>query len=131
MTKIYAQGEVELKAACHAIMFLDPELEWEIDVNKKKKRRSSSQNALMWMWLDKIAKAMSDKTGYEVHEMHILFKNNFLDGKKISVGGLDALEQTTTSLTTAEMSKYLDKIQRFCASEMGVFVPLPEEAQLR
>ena len=62
MTKIYAQGEVELKAACHAIMFLDPVLEWEIDVNKKKKRRSSSQNALMWMWLDKIAKAMSDKT---------------------------------------------------------------------
>ena len=85
----------------------------------------------MWLWLDKIAKAMSDKTGYEVHEMHILFKNNFLDGKKISVGGLEALEQTTTSLTTAEMSEYLDKIQRFCASEMGVFVPLPEEAQLR
>ena len=56
---------------------------------------------------------------------------SLVDGKKISVGGLEALEQTTTSLTTAEMSEYLDKIQRFCASEMGVFVPLPEEAQLR
>ena len=131
MTKVYPKGKEQLKATGVSIANLDPNEEWEIDINKKKKRRTTPQNKLMWLWLDKIAKAMSDKTGYEVHEMHILFKNNFLDGKKISVGGLEALEQTTTSLTTAEMSEYLDKIQRFCASEMGVFVPLPEEAQLR
>ena len=52
MTKIYVQGEVGLKATCHAIMLLDPEQEWEIDVNKKKKKRSNSQNSLMWMWLE-------------------------------------------------------------------------------
>ena len=104
MTKVYPKGKEQLKATGVSIANLDPNEEWEIDINKKKKRRTTPQNNLMWLWLDKIAKAMSDKTGYEVHEMHILFKNNFLDGKKISVGGLEALEQTTTSLTTAEMS---------------------------
>jgi hypothetical protein len=131
MPKIYAKGEAQLGAACDAIMMLPFEKEFIIDVKENRPKRTNAQNRLMWMWLDDIAKKMSDATGYEVDEIHQLFKDSFLDGKKVKIKGLETSIPSTTELDVKEMGEYLDRIQRFCSIEMGINVPLPVELQRR
>ena len=121
----------QLQKIADHIMQLNPDNEWIIEVKKHVKRRSNNQNNLMWMWLDKIASLMSDESGYEIWEIHELFKDNFLIGKEVHLGGLQVIVKTTTDLTTSEMTRYLDQIQRFCSAEMGIYLPLPEELQKR
>ena len=126
MSMIYASGSVQLEAVSDRIKQLNPEKEWQIEVKPRVRARSVSQNNLMWLWLDDIAKQMSDATGYEKDEIHELFKQNFLDGKRIEVEGLTANKVTTTKLSVSEMTDYLNREKRygriFNAYETGGFL---------
>lgn len=106
---------------------LDSAKPFIVTVEPHKKRRSLSQNALMWKWITEIVNAVSEYTGHDADELHHFFKSKYLPPRVVEVGGETVPYYTTTKLTTAEMSEYMDKIYAFATQELGIILPLPEE----
>lgn len=106
---------------------INPDKPLVLTVEPYKKRRSLSQNALMWSWLTKIVDAISQHTGHDTDELHSFFKSKYLPARTVEIGGEVRQYYTTTKLTTAEMTAYLDKIYAFATQELGLLLPLPEE----
>ena len=93
-------------------------------VVKKKKRRSLNQNSYYW---GVVLKVIGDELGYFPEEMHQCLATMFL--KRIIKIGEECIEtyRSTAKLKTGEFEDYLQKIRIFASSELGIFVPLPNE----
>lgn len=90
-------------------------------IEDEKPLRSMSQHKFYWVYLT----AISSETGHTPEELHSWAKKKFLPHKFAKVLGEDVeLAPTTTTLSKAEFSEYLERI---CA-ETGVPIPSPEEA---
>lgn len=88
--------------------------------------RSLSQNALYWVYLKKI----SLETGSEDEDLHEFFKSKFLPKRLIKIKGKSTEHEvesvgSTTKLTKAEFSEYMEKIARLTE----VPIPSKEEAE--
>jgi len=91
------------------------------------KVRTLKQNRLYWKWVGEVVTAISEYTGYEKDEVHNHFKSCFLPGKHVEIGGRSSRYNTTTTLTTQEMSAYSDRIYRFAKIDVGVELTEPPE----
>lgn len=96
----------------------------------RKITRSDKQNRLYFgLWL----KDISQHTGYEVDEIHAMFKVKFLPQiigqpeMREVMGALYELEYSTTKLDTKQFSDYLNRIERFTNIEIGIQLPHPED----
>ena len=98
------------------------QVEWQT----YRKRRSLNQNSLMWKWINELADKVSDDTGHTPQEIHEYFKAEFLSPKIVEIAGRPVEIRTTTSLTTAEMHDYMERIYQW-AAEQGYYLPIPEE----
>lgn len=86
-------------------------------------KRTRRQNAQMWVWLDLMARCFANEFGCTKDDIHGYYKDKFL-AKTIDIGGREIRSQrSTTSLTTREMSDYLDRIRADAASEWGITLP--------
>jgi len=130
MAKFTIANEASRQTAIKFIEGLSIDKTWICEVKKKTKKRSLSQNNLMWAWLDKVAKEASRVTGYTTNEIHEIFKEKFLQPEIRSLGGEDYKIYSTKDLSTIEMSEYMSSIDRFCASDLGIFLPHPQDAHL-
>lgn len=89
--------------------------------------RSLSQNALYWVYLEKIAQ----ETGADAEEdLHPFFKSKFLPKRIGKFKGKTmehefSYEGSTTKLSKAEFSEYMSKIERLT----GILIPTKEEAE--
>ena len=108
--------------AVKAILDLDLEKPWDITIKPYVKKRSLDQNSLMHMWEQQIA----DETGNSKNAVHQRMMEEFLSPYQKIVMGKMTEYYTTTKLSTAEMSNYLDNIHSFAAA-WGIHLPLPEE----
>ena len=108
---------------------LEGKKRWELTVKRHRERRSNAQNNLYHAWVDEVIAELSDFTGYEKFEVKKLFKDRFLEpGREIRIKDLHTFaEPTTTTLNTAEMAAYMDKIYRWVSSEFGFALRLPPE----
>jgi len=100
----------------------------EIVIRPYKSKRSIDQNRLMWKWIDIIRVHVGDSTGnfFSGEEVHAWLKEKFLPVRIVEISGTAVrCAATTTKLNTKEMADYLTAIERFCASEMGLFLPIP------
>ena len=109
------------------LMSLDLTKPWKVTVERTTKRRSLRQNSLLWMWHSEVVKAVGEHTGMDAEDIHEFFKHKFLTPRMIEINGESVPRYTTTKLTTAEMSAYMDRIYAFCTSEIGLLLPLPDE----
>lgn len=109
------------------IAALDLTKPWEITVERHRKRRTNSQNALMWKWIDTVVHHVYLHTGQDKNDIHDHFKESFCPGRTIELGGVRRLSRSTKSLTTAEMATYMEAIYAWCTSELGLFLPVPED----
>lgn len=125
---IVVQDEHMRKRVLDLIAALDLSRKWQVTVEPYRKKRSLSQNSLMWAWINEVAGHVREHTGMEADDVHEFFKQKFLPARVIELAGETVEHRTTTKLTTAEMSEYMDAIYRFCTSELGLLLPLPEEA---
>jgi hypothetical protein len=98
------------------------EVEWQT----YRKRRSLNQNSLMWKWINELADRVSDDSGHTSQEIHEYFKAQFLSPRIIEIGGKTIEIRTTTTLNTAEMHDYMERIYQWSATQ-GYYLPLPEE----
>ena len=96
---------------------------WAVQIKKHVKSRTVAQNSLMWMWLNIIAQ----ETGNSEDDLHEIFKLKFLGSETVEAFGYK-IERTksTTKLTTAEFTSYLDKIDALMFS-IGITLPKPDD----
>lgn len=101
-----------------------PDKPYDINIDVHRVKRSTSQNALYWLWLDIVA----DETGNSRDELHDVFRTKFLPVAEHEVLGVVVRElPTTTKLSTDQFTTYLNQIEVFCNTELGIVLPHPED----
>lgn len=96
---------------------------YDLTITRKKEPRTVSQNALMWMWFD----CISQETGTPKQDVHDYYCSLFL-ARPVVMGGKERIVKgSSSSLTTAQMTKFLNLIQADAASEFGITLPLPAD----
>ena len=123
MAEIILAGEPQRAYAKKFIDGLDLSKKWTVKVEPHKKKRSLSQNALYHKWLSVI----SEDTGYSNDEVHELMKRKFLEPKMVEMGGESIQCWTTTSLDPKSMSEFMNKVEAFANSQLGVILPSPHD----
>ena len=93
-----------------------------VTVARKQRRRSLQANALYWAWL----KIVSDHTGGDVDDVHLAFRGKFLGYRVIA--GQDVPVSTAKQETPA-FAEYLSKIEAYCATELGIMLPQPNDPE--
>lgn len=121
----------------------------EVTIQPAKRKRSLSQNRLYWLWVNQ----WSEHWGWTEQYTHHFFKYKFLaivfyrddakyaeacDAVKViksideglykSIAANVVRQTSTTDANTAQMTEYLDKIERYCYSK-GVMLKIPDELQ--
>ncbi len=125
---IIITNDATKRRAIDAVTRLDQSRQWVVSIKRKVRRRSNDQNALMWSWIDLVAGLVGDHTGYQKYEIHEFFKQNFLPASPVEIGDRRADYRTTTILSAAELAAYMEAIDRWCAGELGLILPRPEDA---
>lgn len=108
--------------------------EYTVTIKKKTKPRSLSQNALYWVWLRSVGNCFAETTGDEYwctkegqDNLHNRYAKKYLSFPKDVNGHVEYVTRSTTSLTSAEMSSYMEKIKTDVATEFGIVLPLPQD----
>lgn len=94
----------------------------DIVIKKRRKDRSNQQNRYMW---GVVYKLISETTGHTEDEIHDSMRAMFLMDNL----GKFPIMRSSTSLTTAEMEEYLEKIRQWAAQELSCIIPLPNEVE--
>lgn len=124
MTDIILVGEAQRAHAIALISKLDLSKRWKVTVARHQNKRSLNQNSLYWKWLGIIAQ----ETGHEADELHEYFKAKFLPPVFVELEGeAEAIRRSTTKLNTQDMSDYMDKVNAFAASQLGIILPQPDD----
>ena len=124
---IIIRGEDQRKLALLTIGALDLTKPWKLTIERETKRRTLSQNALMWLWLDGVAQHVMEHTGHDKDDIHAFFKQKFLEPRHVTIGGDDCFLYSTRNLTRSEMTAYIGKIYAWATTELGLFLPIPED----
>lgn len=97
---------------------------YTVKIERVKKRRTTDQNSLYWMWLQCIA----DETGNTTDDLHEWFKRKLLVPRVVEIGGEKMeIAPSTTTLDTAQMTEYMNNVQAWAASELGITLPNPDD----
>lgn len=120
--KLKIQTEQDRQKAIEAIQAISLEKTWLFSLTKRRKRRTLSQNRLLWLWLTCLE--VDGETGYAKEELYQYFLNvfptrRFVMDKEIII--------TSSVMDTKEKATFLDAIQRFAGTELGVVLPDPED----
>ena len=105
-----------------------PDGEYEIAIQRVPKHevcRSTKQNAYYW---GVVLGEITEPTGHTAEELHEAFKAEFLTIDKMH--GLRIIG-STTDITTMAFEDYLRKIRDFASSNLGVYIPKPNEVNLQ
>lgn len=100
---------------------------WRVEWSRINPKRTLSASALMWMWISIAAKEL----GYDKNDLHDALKERCdCPSRKITIDGSEHIIRSTRSLDTKQMSEYMDRIYRLIVGDLGIRLPLPEEAHL-
>ncbi|MDR2888169.1 MAG: recombination protein NinB [Bacteroidales bacterium] len=99
-----------------------------VEIKVKREKRTIDQNALYWLWLS----CIMSETGNDRDTLHEFFKSRFLEADNVTVRMLDvlynvAIPRSTAKLDTKEMTGYLNRIQQFANTDLGIALPTLED----
>ena len=100
---------------------------YDVVIKLHREKRTIDQNRLLFLWLGCIA----NETGNDKDTLHEYFKQKFLGFEQRVMSfnrEVTFISPTTTTLDTKQFTEYLNKIQEFASSELGIVLPLPEDA---
>lgn len=116
----------ESKAApIKAINQLSPNKRWIISIKLHRKKKTLSQGGLYWQWVTIIG----DELGNFKDDMHEILKEDHLPPKIVLFNGEEREIRSIKNLSTKEMSDYMDRVNIWAGSEMGIYLPHPEDMQ--
>lgn len=114
------QNESDKARAINQITRLNPEKVWEMSVKPYKPNRSKSQNKLYWSWLQIIG----DDLGYPKEELHVILAAKFLGIVETRcLGEIITQPVSTSTLNVKGFAEYLNGIELFAGSELGIILP--------
>jgi len=91
----------------------------ELSVKPYRPTRSQLQNRRYWLILQKI----KEVSGHETDELHEIFKSKFLGVQTSDLSGETITHQrSSTRLTTAEFAQYMERVEEFAISNLGVWL---------
>lgn len=97
--------------------------DYVLTVTKRETRRSLDQNALMWMWFT----CIEGETGTDKQDIHDYCCRMF-NARIVEINGEpQKVASGTSKLTTFAMTDFLNKVQAWAASELGITLPTPED----
>lgn len=97
---------------------------YTVNIEIEKKKRSLNQSNLYWLWLT----CIQEETGNDKNLLHDHFRELYLPYTEHIVFGIPKKSlMSTTTLTTDIFKQYLDKIQVFSSSELGIELPNPDD----
>jgi len=103
--------------------------EIEIVVRKPgKPPRSNPQNRY---YFGVILPLISDHTGHTKDEIHECLKYLFLLDHVVIKEQPIPVPRSTSSLDTSSMEQYLTEIREWASLELGIYLPLPNEAEVQ
>jgi hypothetical protein len=115
--------ELDREMVISYIKRLDITKLFTVEVLHKNAKRTISQNSLYWLWVA----CIEFETGENKNRLHELFKDMFILPEEIEVLGKKMTIHTTTDKDTLQFKQYLDKVQIFASSELGIKLPDPED----
>ena len=122
------RNEALRKTALFTIGALDLEKPWKVTIERESKRRTLSQNRLMWQWVDGVVAHIYEHTGTDKNDVHDFLKKKFLHSRHIVIGASgEDCDPSTKNLNIAEMAKYMEQIYAWATTELGLFLPVPED----
>jgi hypothetical protein len=96
-----------------------------IEIKVKREIRTIPQNRLYWLWLT----CLMDETGEHKDNLHEYFKQYYLGTEEYFVFDKYRIfvPTSTTTLDTLQFTNYLNRIEQFAATELGIVLPRPED----
>lgn len=99
---------------------------YNVEIALRRAKRSMDQNRLYWLWLNHIAK--EGDFGYTAEELHQVFAQKFLGARQRVMYGEQVLDiPSTRKLSKEEFSAYLERIEAFSNTELGIQLPIPQD----
>ncbi len=95
----------------------------ELVIRKRRAKRSDPQNRYYW---GVVIALTAEYCGYQPEEMHDAWKLKLL--RQEDPDHPMPTIRSTTSLSTQEFEDYLERIRTIAATDLGVVIPLPNEA---
>lgn len=92
----------------------------ELTIQKEQLSRSNQQSRYLF---GVIYQAISDETGYTKEEVHEMMKSILLKDHKVVNDKRYTVVRSTSSLTTTEMSEFIEGCKRFAATELSLNIP--------
>jgi len=123
---VIVRDELTRKQVLGVLAAVSLEKPVQVEWQTWRKKRSLNQNSLMWKWINDLAAKVSDETGHTPQEIHEYFKAQFLTPRIVEIAGETIEIRTTTTLSTAEMHDYMERIYAWSVGQ-GYYLPLPEE----
>ena len=119
MRTLLPHGTDELDRAAQVIRALSPDKRWCIRINPYRAKRSNEQNKLLWAIYNEIA----TETGNDAADIHEAMKARFLPPVMVKLGEDEvAINGSSAKLDVGEFSEFVEKVQAFAASELGIQV---------
>ena len=103
-----------------------------ITVSKFERSRSNQQNR--WLW-GVAYELIADHTGHDKEEIHEWVKDAIGLRKEVRYKGVDGKERmrwlvrSTTEYSVSEMTEFMNLLQQWAVSELGVNIPNPNEVE--
>lgn len=114
----------EREAICDYLRGLPEGKSYDVSVKLHRGKRTSPQNA--WYWT--IVGIVSRETDNTKDVIHRFFKKEFLGYDIKEIGGKRiAIVRSSSSLTTEEFTEYLNNVEAFAATELGIILPHPDD----
>lgn len=103
----------------------------EITIKEYVKNRSHAQNRLMHDWFNKMSEHYFLTTGesYAPLAWKELLKEKFLGFDMIELpdGTIKAITKHTSDCNTKELTEFLEKIDHYAVTELGLMLPKPDD----
>ena len=103
----------------------------EVTIKLYKKNRSLAQNNLLWKWLAEIANHVRSEHGIKTDSISLKeeFQHRFLGYLDYtdSQGWKNPRIRGTSELNTSEFTEFLNQIEIYASSELGLLLPHPED----
>jgi hypothetical protein len=129
--KFICRTFVEIEKARSYLMSLSLDKPVVITIEEYVKNRSNAQNRLMHQWFNKISEHyfLTQGEAYAPRAWKELLKDKFLgfDMVELPDGSVKAITKHTSDCSTTELTDFLEKIDHYAVTELGLMLPKPDD----
>jgi hypothetical protein len=129
--KFICRTFVEIEKVRSYLMSLSLDKPVIITIDEYVKNRTNAQNRLMHQWFNKISEHYFLTAGeaYAPKAWKELLKDKFLgfDMMELPDGSVKAITKHTSDCSTTELTEFLEKIDHYAVTELGLMLPKPDD----